>query len=186
MAAAAPGSVRSHAIVDTSFWRAARLSDGAPGRTVPTTSAPSRRASSARWLPAKPAMPVIKTFTAPCLDALAPVLEEILERHLERNRGLPARGALEFRAVAQEERDVRRPHARGVLPDLDLHVGQAEEDVQHLLRGVAATRADVVDLSRLPALEGQPVRAHHVADVGEVADRLEIAHVDDGLAEALL
>ena len=42
-----------------------RLSVGAPGRTVPATSAPSRRASSARWLPAKPAMPVIRTFTAP-------------------------------------------------------------------------------------------------------------------------
>ena len=60
---------------------------------------------------------------------------------------------------------------------------QIEEDVQHLLRGVPAARADVVDLSRLPALEGQPVRPHHVAHVREVADRLEIAHVDDGLAE---
>ena len=39
---AAPGSVRSQATVVTSFSMAARLSVGAPGRTVPTTSAPSR------------------------------------------------------------------------------------------------------------------------------------------------
>ena len=62
---AAPSSVRSQSTVATSFCTLARLSVGVPGRMVPTTSAPSRRANSARWLPAKPAMPVIKIFTAP-------------------------------------------------------------------------------------------------------------------------
>jgi hypothetical protein len=37
---------------------------------------------------------------------------------------------------------------------------------------------DVVDLARPPALDRQPVGAHHVAHVGEVADRVEVADAD--------
>src|SRR5262245_59946799 len=154
---------------------ATRLSVGAPGRTVPTTSAPSRSANSARWLPANPAMPVIRTFTvAWSLDALSPVLEQILERDLESDRRLPARGHVELRAVAEEERDVGRAHPGGILPHLHLHPGELEEDLQHLARRVAPARADVVDLAGRALLEGEPVRAHHVPHVREVADGLEI------------
>src|SRR5262249_54374853 len=114
--AAAPGSVRSQGTVATSFWRAARLSADAPGSTGPAPSAPSRSANSARWLPAKPAIPVIRTFTArAALYALAPVLEEVLEGHLERDRGFPAGDAPELRVVSDEERHVGGPHPGGIL-----------------------------------------------------------------------
>src|SRR5262249_36536744 len=114
--AAAPGSVRSQGTVATSFWRPARLSVDAPGSTLPATPAPSRSANSARWLPAKPAMPGIRTFTAgAALHALAPVLEEVLEGHLERDGGLPAGDAPKLRVVADEECHVGGSHPVGIL-----------------------------------------------------------------------
>src|SRR5262249_59396170 len=117
---------------------------------------------------------------------LPPVLEEIFERHLERNRGLPAGGAPELRAVTEQERDVGGPHPRRILAHLDLHVGEVEEDVEHLARRVAAARADVVDLPGLAALEGEPVGPDHVTHVREIADRFEVAYPDHGLMAARL
>src|SRR5690242_4207257 len=50
----------------------------------------------------------------------APVLQHVLQRLLERDRRLPARGADEFAVVAEQDLHVRGAQARGILPHLDL------------------------------------------------------------------
>jgi len=72
------------------------------------------------------------------------------------------------------------------LADLHLDLGEGQQGLQYLADRVALPRADVVDRARLPVLEGKPVGADHVPHVGEVANRLEVAHVDHRPPQSLL
>src|SRR6266542_4002174 len=95
------------------------------------------------------------------------------------------RGPGALAPVAQEVHDVGRAQPGRVDLDRDaLDRGLLEEEIQHLLDGPRAARAEIVHFAWLSLLQQQPVAADDVAHVGIVAPRLEIAHVDDGLPEA--
>src|SRR6267154_2183939 len=139
--------------------------------------------SCARCRPTKPATPVMsvrKELASP------PGLQEILERGLERNDGLPPGRLLESPGVPEQDGHVRGTHAGRVLLHLHLGLREAEEVIQHRADGPVLARADVVDLAGLALLEREPVGPHHVAHVGEIAAGLEIADPDHRRAATLL
>src|SRR6516164_3002910 len=127
--------------------------------------------SPSHWIPIPGTMPV---------SPRTPVLQHVPERLLERYRGLPAGGGDELRVVAEEDLHVGGAQARRVLLHLDLHFRLGEEHVEGLFDGPAAAAAQIVNLAGLAFLERQHVAAHHVAHVGEVALRLEVADAQDG------
>ena len=45
--------------------------------------------------------------------------------------------------------------------------------------------AEVIDLARLPVLSQKPIAANHITDVSEVANYIEIAHLDVSFAPSL-
>src|SRR3990172_4155738 len=117
----------------------------------------------------------------------SPVVEHVAERPLVRNLRLPARRLSELGAVPENDGHVRRPEPFGILSNLDLDARYPDELVQDLLNRVVLAGADVVGLARLAAaIEGEPVAAHDVPDVGEVAARFQISHVNDRGLLALL
>src|SRR5882672_4412213 len=112
-------------------------------------------------------------------DALSPVLEQIGERLLERNRPAPAEVRLDLLAAAAQDRHVGGPEPGRVLADLD--AGQRrlpDQEIQDALDRPVDAGAEVVDVARRAVLEQRPVAADDVAHVGEVTRRLEIADVD--------
>ncbi len=52
---------------------------------------------------------------------------------LERDVRFPARDFPEFRAIGQQDGNVRRPEPLGILFDPDLDPGQREKEVEDLL-----------------------------------------------------
>src|SRR5258705_5386930 len=99
---------------------------------------------------------------------LAPVREEIFERPLEGNLHFPARGLPDLGRVPLQNHDVRGPEPGWVRLDGNpLDPGLLQQELEHLLDRPRAARAEIVDLTRLPALQEEPVPAHDVADVPE-------------------
>src|SRR5262249_32406952 len=151
---------------------------------------------SARWLPAKPAMPVTRIFMAgsarrppaapAALELLTPVDEDVLQRHLEGDGGRPAGDALEAGAVAEEGGDVRWAQPLRILSYLHLDLSQGQQGLQHLADAIGPAGADVVDLAGRAVLEGEPVRADHVAHVGEIALGVEVPHAHHRRPQPLL
>src|SRR6185503_18668932 len=94
---------------------------------------------------------------------------------------LPSGRALELGRVRPQDRNVARSQPRGILLRLDLDRRVREQHVEHLSDRPALAATDVVNLAGLPLLEGEPVRADHVADVGPVALAREVAVVDHWL-----
>src|SRR5690348_16679259 len=97
--------------------------------SVPFSSSLLSWASScARCRPTKPATPVMsvrKELAGP------PVLEEIVERGLERDDGLPPGRLLESGGVPEQNRHVRGAHARRIRLHLHLGLREGEEVIQH-------------------------------------------------------
>src|SRR6266516_774598 len=165
------------------------------------TSAPSSTSRIASVEPMKPAPPVTRarlprkraspaaavtpSVAAP-RSARAPVLEHVAQRLLEGDGGVPPGGLHEFRMVAEEDRHVAGAEPRRVLAHLDLRLGHPEQQVEHLADAPGAPAAQVVDLAALALLERQPVAAHDVAHVGEVALGLEVADRQHRRLAALL
>src|SRR2546426_2457005 len=117
-------------------------------------------------------------------DTVSPVIKKVSKRLVEGDPGLPFGRPVELGAVRPQDRHVGRPEPRRVLLGADLDARLREQHVQHLADGPGAPAADVVYLARLAALERQPVRADHVADVGPVALAGEIAVVNHRLVLA--
>ena len=118
---------------------------------------------------------------------VSPILEEIGQGLLERDRAAPADGPLGLLRRAAEDRHVGGPEPRRVLADLDAGSrGLPDEETQHALDGPVHAGAEVVDLARRPALEQEPVAAHDVAHVREVAGGLEVADEHDRLPQPRL
>src|SRR4030095_14285258 len=120
-------------------------------------------------------------------DPLPPVVEELGERALEGDLDLPAGGPLDLARIPLQLHHVggREPRRIGAHRDA-LHAGTLEEEVQHLLDGPGAARAEAVELAGLAALQQRPVAAHDVADIRVVALGLEVAHEHHRLAHARL
>src|SRR6267142_4782386 len=118
--------------------------------------------------------------------AVPPVLQEVAKGLLEGDRRLPTGHLLELAGVPEQYGDVRRAHAGGVRLDLHLGLRHTEKKIEHLADRPRASGTDVVYLPRLALLEGEPVRAHDVAHVGEIPARVEIADANHGRAEPLL
>src|SRR5579864_8467161 len=62
----------------------------------------------------------------------------------------------------------------------------AQQDVEHVSHAHAAAAADIVDLARRALLCCEPVGADHVAGVGPVALRIEVAAVQHRVLQARL
>ena len=62
---------------------------------------------------------------------LAPVVEQVAQRLLERDARLPAGVGPELRAVADQDLDVGGAQALGIDLDPDLDVGEREQAVEH-------------------------------------------------------
>src|SRR5207237_7731017 len=117
----------------------------------------------------------------------SPIFEEVAPGLLERNAGAPADRLVDLLGAAAQHRDVRRPEACGVGPDLDaVERGLRHQKVQHALDRPVDAGAEVVDLARRPPLEQRPVALHDVAHVGEVPRGLEIAHAHERLTNPRL
>src|SRR6185503_14752144 len=137
-----------------------RASESGSGDSAGIAVAPSL------WIPRPVPMPV---------SPRTPVLQHVPQRLLERDRGLPAGRGDELRVVAEQDRNVGRAQSRRVLFHLDLHFRQGEEHVEGLTNGPAAAPAQIVNLAGLAFLERQHVTAHHVAHIGEIPLRVEVA-----------
>src|SRR5215831_7578141 len=144
--------------------RARRATASGSGDSAGIAEAPSL------WIPRPVPMPV---------SPRTPVLQHVPERLLERDRGLPAGHGDELGVVAEKDRHVGRAQSRRVLLHLDLHFRLGEEHVEGLLDGPATAPAKIVNLAGLALLERQHVAANHVAHVGEVPLRLEVADAQD-------
>ena len=128
--------------------------------------------------------PVTSTFTArrPAAPATRArqSCEQVGERLLERDPGLPA-----GRRRSRDGSPTCAGHVGGAQPagiDAHLHLAPSrrEQQLEHLADRAPAAAADVVGLARVALVEQQPVGAHHVAHVGEVAHGVEIADLDHG------
>src|SRR5258705_9388234 len=84
---------------------------------------------------------------------LAPVLQRVAQGLVERDGRLPARAGVELGRVAEEQLDVGRAHPLGHRPNLDVDLGQRQQDVEHPLDRQGLAPPDVVDVARF-ALEG--------------------------------
>src|SRR5439155_26108193 len=62
--------------------------------------------------------------------------------------------------------------------------GEMQHEVEDRLDGPRPPRAEIVDLTGLPALEQEPVPAHDVAHVGVVAARSQVTDIDYRLPQA--
>ena len=109
----------------------------------------------------------------------APVLEQIVERLLDRNLRASSRAR---RAGGPGRRAGAACRSGGSAPDRPSPStgtrARAISTIEQLADGDRAARADVVGTARLSALENQLVGAHRVAHVGEIAPRVEIADRD--------
>src|SRR5580765_6884363 len=190
--AAAPGSLWMNDVV---MRRRSTTGETEPGTWTSVKRAASGNSSqNASRQRSPPRIPVSQSWTSATRmawirsarggpDPLPPVVEELAEGALEGNRHLPPRGLLDLRRVALEDHHVRGSEALRIDVDGDaLHRGGADEELEHLLDRPGAARAEIVDLTGLAALEEQPVAPDHVADIREVATRLEIPHPHHGLA----
>ena len=104
------------------------------------------------------------------------VVEQVVQRLIEGDLGLPAGGRLEAAGVAAQHREVDGAHELGV--GYRARSGRsaiAQEPVGQLLDGDVAAGAHVVDLAGLALLDEQAVGPDDVADVGEVAAGREVA-----------
>src|SRR5207237_1860409 len=90
------------------------------------------------------------------LDALPPVIECVCQHLVEGNLWLPAGRCSEPARVGDQDLDVGRPHLLRYLPDLDRGLRHRQHAVEDLPDAGCVAGADVVDLPRLPLLEGQP------------------------------
>src|SRR2546422_1522673 len=115
-----------------------------------------------------------------------PVFQEVSERLLEGDLRLPACDLLELARVPEQDGDIGRTHAGGILLDFHLGPRHAQEKIEHLADRPRAPGAYVVDVPRLAFLEREPVRAHDVAHIGEIPARVEISDANHGRAETLL
>ena len=113
------------------------------------------------------------SFRAP-----APVVQHIRQRLLDRVPRRPAGGGAELGGVGHEQGLVHRADAGRVDADLDRDAGQGREDLEGVREPGAPAGAEVVDLARRRPFGQEAVGADDVADVGEVADDVEVADLD--------
>jgi hypothetical protein len=90
-----------------------------------------------------------------------------------RRRGSPSSSGISFG---------RRPGRVG--PDLDGRLRLAHERLEQVADAEGFTPANVIGAAGLPFLHQQPVGAHGVADVGDVAPRVEVANLEHRLPNA--
>ena len=118
-------------------------------------------------------------------DPLPPVVEQVGERLLDRDRGVPSGFGADARRVAEHDRDCRSGAAapdrsrRGCGPATARAASRAGRRRDRRGRGRCCRAAPAARLS-----DQQPIGAHGVADVGDVAARVEVADVQDRLAAA--
>ena len=104
--------------------------------------------------------------------------EDVAERLVQRVLGLPAGRRMDLGGIADEARDVDRADEVRVLDEPELPPCVREELVGDLGDGHAPSGTDVVDLAGVAVLGEQPVGAHDVAHVVQVAHGVERADGD--------
>src|SRR5262245_6895932 len=115
---------------------------------------------------------------------LSPVVQELRERALEGNLGLPSRRLLDLGGIAFQDHDIGRTESSRIGLDGDtFHRALRQEKVYDLLDRPRTPRTEVVDLAGFASLEQKPVASHDVAHVGEIAPRLEIPDPHDRLTQ---
>ena len=129
--------------------------------------------------------PVSRTLTARAGAAVAVrALQSSSRSRRVRSRGIRGShpvAARSRRGIADLRGHVGGTEPLGVHAHLDVRARRREEEVEQLPDAAPAPAAHVVDGARRPALlEQHPVGAHHVAHVGEVAHRLEVADLQHG------
>src|SRR5687768_5273145 len=117
-------------------------------------------------------------------DFLPPVIEEVAQGLLDGDARGPAGVVREAARIAEQERQIVRPQARRVGPDLDGRFRLPHQRLEQIADAEGFTAADVIGAAGLPFLHQQPVSAHGVADVGDVAPRVEVADFQHGLTKA--
>ena len=111
--------------------------------------------------------------------AAPPVVEQVGEGPLEGDARLPAGGGAEPRRVADLRGDVGRAASRSGSTRTSTRALEAGRGACRGGRGCGGPgRCRRCRPSRLARLEQQPVGAHDVAHVREVAHRLEVAHLE--------
>ena len=118
-------------------------------------------------------------------DLQAPGVEHVGEGLLDRESGLPAGRGAELGGVGDEQGLIDGADPGGVDEDLDRPAGERGEDVQGVGELRAAAGAEVVNLAGGPFFDQEAVAPDDVADVGEVADDVEVADLDAGLPARL-
>src|SRR4030042_5468992 len=118
-------------------------------------------------------------YSALCAELypFPPVIQEVFDSLLKRNLRLPAGRPVELAVIGNKKLDIGGAHPLRHLPHLYVDVGKREYEVEKLLNGYRLSRTDVIDLSRLPFLQGQPVSANDVPDVTEIPPGLEVPHI---------
>ena len=112
--------------------------------------------------------------------------QQVVHRLCERNLGSPSELVAQSRGVADHERRVVRAVARLVHPDAHRHARTRDQHVEQVADDDRVSRAHVVGAPRLAPLHDGAIGTHGVADVGQVAAGLEVAHGDLGLPSARL
>src|SRR5262249_27752445 len=112
-------------------------------------------------------------------NAAAPVVERVLEALVERDGGRPAGERPEPARVPDQRGDVDGAYALGDLPHLNRARGEREEALDPLRDRGGGAGGGVVGPAGLAPAQQEPVRADHVAHVGEVPPRRGGADLED-------
>src|SRR5215471_6361663 len=115
---------------------------------------------------------------------LSPVVQELRERALEGNLGLPSRRLLDLGGISFQDHDIGRTESSRIGLDGDtFHRALRQEEIHDLLDGPRTPGTEVVDLAGYAPLEQKPVAAYDVTHVGKIAPRLKVSDPHDGLRE---
>ena len=108
----------------------------------------------------------------------ARALQDVAQRVGQGVLGFPAGGRAQFGGVAHEARRLDGTNERGILHEAQRALRMCEQELGDLRNRDAGTGADVVDLARRAVDREEAVRADDVADVVDVAHRVEVADGD--------
>src|SRR5206468_11287816 len=113
---------------------------------------------------------------------IAPVVEDVVERAIEVDRGRPPDFVADPRGVAGEHRHVVRTQAQRIDADLDGDLRLGDQPLEYFADGPGLSRGHVVRTARRAPLHDCMIGAYRVADMGRLAPCVEIADDDFGRA----